>query len=288
VLLNGADMNAQMIRDGAAWFDPKFKSDLGEERLEIYAQSEQAARNEKRGLWQTEGAVAPWDFLKNEQRKKEIGASTLRSRASTTGRTELSSDSLIRTEKPDTSRSNSDMSWAASAEPKTWQKLEPAGEDFVVFVPSGGRFDRQPVPLGTQIVDVNVYAARDGMTIYGLMWVTGPAMGETDASVIKSVLQGFLRGIGAGYERTGGQFSCEPRSGTDVSTAGFTGRDFSLAGCTIPGVARVFTKSAGGNRHVYIGAAFYTQDDENVDRFLRSFRVGGAGTPTKVTSKRSK
>jgi len=57
VLLNGADIGAQMIRDGAAWFDTNTNRLSGTDR-DLYQQSEQAARNERRGLWQQENPVA--------------------------------------------------------------------------------------------------------------------------------------------------------------------------------------------------------------------------------------
>src|ERR1044072_1320207 len=52
VLLNDADIGAQMIRDGVASFDPTTGNRLSATDREIYQQSEQAARTEKRGLWQ--------------------------------------------------------------------------------------------------------------------------------------------------------------------------------------------------------------------------------------------
>src|ERR1044071_3700207 len=50
VFLNDADIGAQMIRDGVAWFDPSNGNRLSETNREVYQQSEQAARSEKRGL----------------------------------------------------------------------------------------------------------------------------------------------------------------------------------------------------------------------------------------------
>src|SRR5215211_6400181 len=62
VLLEGADVCAQMIRDGAAWVDPSTEHRLSATDREVYAQSEVAARNERRGLWQQEDPIAPWEF----------------------------------------------------------------------------------------------------------------------------------------------------------------------------------------------------------------------------------
>jgi endonuclease YncB( thermonuclease family) len=64
VLLGSTDIGAQMIRDGAAWLDPRNQHRLNATDQEVYQQSEQAARSERRGLWQDENAVAPWEFVK--------------------------------------------------------------------------------------------------------------------------------------------------------------------------------------------------------------------------------
>ena len=62
VTLNSVDVGAQMIRDGAAWFDASNQDRLSASDREVYQQSELAARNEKRGLWQAENPIAPWEL----------------------------------------------------------------------------------------------------------------------------------------------------------------------------------------------------------------------------------
>src|SRR5215216_4030429 len=66
VLLSTTDIGAQMIRDGAAWFDVNNMSRLSVSDRDVYQQSELAARNERRGLWQAENPTAPWEFVKAE------------------------------------------------------------------------------------------------------------------------------------------------------------------------------------------------------------------------------
>ena len=76
VLLNEADIGAQMIRDGAAWFDPNNLSNLSGKDREIYQQSEQAARGERRGLWQADNPTAPWEFVKARALRTDPRASS--------------------------------------------------------------------------------------------------------------------------------------------------------------------------------------------------------------------
>src|SRR5689334_8523815 len=72
VTLNNVDVGAQMIRDGAAWFDTNNQDRLSASDREIYQQSELAARNEKRGLWQSENPIAPWEFVKAKVQRRDL------------------------------------------------------------------------------------------------------------------------------------------------------------------------------------------------------------------------
>ena len=116
------------------------------------------------------------------------------------------------------------------------------------------------------------------------MWMTGPSRGETDASAINGTLHGFLGGIGQGYESAGGKFICEPQHSTDISLSGYSGREYDMKSCTVPAMARVFTKVSGGQRQMYIGAVFFAKEDPNVMKFLDSYTING-GTKDKTPAK---
>src|SRR6266850_2163345 len=64
VLFGDMDVGAQMIRDGVAWYDKTDEKRLSETEQRVYAESQEAARNERRGLWQDESPISPWDFRK--------------------------------------------------------------------------------------------------------------------------------------------------------------------------------------------------------------------------------
>ncbi len=127
--------------------------------------------------------------------------------------------------------------------------------------------------------------ARDGLAVYTLMWMTGPTNGESDAAAINATLSGFTKGVGAGYESIGGRFICEPRSDSDISSGGYSGLEFDLKGCTIPAMARAYTKIVGGQRQIYIAAVFYGRDDTNVSKFLDSFNVNSGNSKTRAAAK---
>src|ERR1043166_3968163 len=83
VTLNNVDIGAQMIRDGVAWFDASNQDRLSASDREVYQQSELAARNEKRGWWQGENPIAPWEFVKAKAQRRQTAASVNAANAAT-------------------------------------------------------------------------------------------------------------------------------------------------------------------------------------------------------------
>ena len=59
VYLGGVNITLQMIRDGVAWSN---KSYAYPEGYYVYEQAEQAARGERRGLWQDPSPTPPWAY----------------------------------------------------------------------------------------------------------------------------------------------------------------------------------------------------------------------------------
>lgn len=51
VFVNGNDIGIQMVRDGAASFNSNYETELSSLTRQLYFESEQAARREKRGIW---------------------------------------------------------------------------------------------------------------------------------------------------------------------------------------------------------------------------------------------
>ena len=314
VTLNGVDVGAQMIRDGVAWFDPSNQDRLSASDREVYQQSELAARNEKRGLWQGEHPIAPWEFAKAKAQRREpaagVNAVTPAAKTPKRAESELTNLTLMTAARMNSAASSSttasssasagassatppseawarpadpDTAWATDTSPKQWRPFKPAGENFSAEMPAGGRHLKLPVPLqdgSGGSIDLNIYMVRDGYAVYTTMWLTGPTYGETDRAVLDQAVRSFLKGLGIGYERTGGgEFSCELESERKLSIAGYAGSEYDLPSCTVPGKVRVFTKVIGGQRQMYIGGAFSWRPDRNVSRFLNSFTVTSVRTP---------
>lgn len=295
VLLNNADIGAQMIRDGAAWFDVNNVSRLSGSDREVYQQSELAARNERRGLWQAEKPTAPWEFVKAQA----LGRNTVvsvpstplakardnRPRPGLTNLSLLTTRSVAAAPAPATTPSvtDEDLAWALpSPVRKNWGPLRPEGENFSALVPQGGAMRTIPVPSGTETVDTHVYLVRDGESIFSIMWVTGPSEGETDQDALNYSMRRYLEGVGEGFEARGksvgrpAAFSCDLENEKDISMDGYTGSEFNLSSCTVPGYARIFTRVVNNKRQMYVATVFYMAEDENVRRFMKSFTVSSS------------
>lgn len=62
ILLNGTDVNLQMVNRGYAWHYVKYeKEQMLEDRL-IYRAAEALAKSRRLGLWDDKDPVAPWEF----------------------------------------------------------------------------------------------------------------------------------------------------------------------------------------------------------------------------------
>jgi endonuclease YncB( thermonuclease family) len=292
VLLNDADIGAQMIRDGAAWFDPNNGNRLGPTNREVYQQSEQAARSEKRGLWQEENPVAPWEFVRAEaQRRNPVASSkevvTTTQPKRTGPASELNNLTLMmgrmNAAPAPPAIAEPTGAWARSTSRKNWSRLHPPGESFSVDIPEEGERLTVSVPMGDQMVDVHTYMVREGWAVYSLAWFKGPSLGESDDLAFKSLLKDFLKGAAEGYKRGSGDsnFKCQPRTQKNISQSGFSGVEYDMSSCTVPSLVRMFTKVVDNERQVYIATVAYGEEDENVTRFIKSFTVGRVSTVTR-------
>ena len=286
VLLDNADIGAQMIRDGAAWFDTNTNRLSGTDR-DVYQQSEQAARNERRGLWQQESPVAPWEFVRDEALRRspamslksilpEAKPAPKRPVPELTNLT-LMTAGIAAAQPPSPSVTNPNMTLAAPGPTGgKWRLLRPAGANFSALVPEDGKHTAVPGPVG----ESNVYVGRDGWSVYAITWVTAPSMGETDKDAISVSLDLFIKGVGQGFQNRGESvgrpttFECELQNEKNISQGGYTGSEFDLSSCTVPARARVFTRVVDDQRQMYLAAVFYMQEDENVTRFIKSFTIG--------------
>jgi hypothetical protein len=262
----------------------------------VYQQSEDAARSERRGLWQQENPIAPWEFVKEVAMRRNPVATLnavapARKPASDRPVSELTNLTLmasrIAAAPPPASGVNpSELpGLLVPVDGGNWRVLRPPRESFSAFVPEEGELKTVPIPGGDRVIDTHVYMGRDGRSAFAVSWFTGPTYGESDVDAIKYSLTSFLKGVGVGIDaRNPGQglnFSCELQNEKDISMRGFTGLEFDLTSCTIPARARVFSRAINGDRQMYIATVFYMEQNNNVARFINSFTITA---PTKSGS----
>jgi hypothetical protein len=277
VSFEGIDIGAQMIRDGAAWVDPSTQHRLSATDREVYQQSEAAARSERRGLWQQENPVAPWEFARALAMRKAPAATlntvSLAKRPAPDRPTpELNSLTLMASRIAAAARPANGNSPAlpegflAPVNGGNWRVLRPARESFSVLVPEEGEMQDLPDKNGMKYV--HFWRGRDGRASFAVLWLSGPTYGESDADAIKEGAESFLKSFG---QETA--ISCESlQNEKDVSMRGFVGSEFEFK-CRIPIKVRVFTRVINGDRQVYMAMVLYMEKDDNVDRFINSFTI---------------
>lgn len=290
VLLNNTDVGAQMIRDGAAWVDVNSSSRLNATDREVYEQSEHAARGERRGLWQAENPVAPWEFVKNEALRRNPVAQLNAISPAKTAKTDrpipeltnltLMSSRLASPAGLDPAR-KAELAKLMSGPPKSWFRFRPEGQNFSILAPADGDYDLMPDTPGDQIVDPHSYMVRDGLVGYVVAWMKTPTNGRTEEQTLEEASVGFLRNAhrNAANADGGSQFPCDAGPGKSISMNGYVGKEFDLSSCPLPFKARVYIRKNGNYLHVYMAAAAYLQEDQNVNRFLESFTIGSPQKP---------
>lgn len=70
VYLDNIDISAQILRDGAAWYNLPESNSHNQADRENYQAMEVAAKSEKRGIWGIENLKPAWEFRAEKERKK--------------------------------------------------------------------------------------------------------------------------------------------------------------------------------------------------------------------------
>jgi endonuclease YncB( thermonuclease family) len=253
VLVNNVDIGQQMIRDGAARFDRRRERNLRVQDRIAYIESETAAHNEKRGVWQ-DGVVWP-------EPQAAAHASD-------------SSNSEAGGRDPFHSASRDELAKKAASKPASasagvyWPMFTPAGADFSLRVPPGGRdfpFDI-PLPSG-ETVKASMYVVLHPNVDYSTIWAVGPNLKQNLPVMLESSLDALSEALKArGYP-------CEFSKAKDVSMNGYKVHEYSLQGCIYKGGVRVFHKVEGKDLRVYTIAVVSTGDKPSLaDEFLTSFK----------------
>jgi endonuclease YncB( thermonuclease family) len=282
VFLNGIDIGSQMLRDGAAWYDHATDYQLTESDRDLYAKCEAAARAEKRGLWQQESPVAPWEYRRIQQAKlQSIGNSNsgLRSKSGLeTKQATLSNTDLMGALIAGPGSSNAVPGLRPIAEKGSfdrWTSYESPIARFSVLIPSNAlAASTTTADANGQPVTFDLLSAGNERAFMVLVSGKGPNENRTDSTTLDESIQGLIGGMNKAAARRGssGMLSLKPTR--DLKLADYVGRQYSLTGNLFSGTARVFTKQIGNERQIFVLFALTHPGSEGIgSQFLNSFKI---------------
>lgn len=283
VFLNGVDVGSQMLRDGVAWFDHSTDYGLKDSDRDLYAQCEQAARAEKRGLWQDASPVSPWEYRRIQKEKLEQMAAarwpSLR----------------LKSRREKASFSNSDVmgalmsgSTSSSEVPglrpivengsfDRWTSFDSPIGHFSVMIPSSGLEGSMVTSdANGHSVALNVVRALGDRAHLLVIEARGPDINLTDSAFIDKSIHEFIRSVNQDKVQrgrsAGEMLSLKPVR--DLKLANYYGRQYYLQNELFSGTVRVFTKRLGGDRELFAVLALARPGGEGVVRqFLNSFKI---------------
>lgn len=278
VMLGEMDVCAQMIRDGVAWYKSD-EGDLSQLDRQVYQASQEAARTERRGLWQDESPLAPWDFRQAQLATADPNMVSLR-RLPPLGRrgnqSGLSSEDLMGgVLQPGSIAGQPDVkSLSSEGSPVRWLKYQPADKHFAILFPSDGREVTYPILDGQgKTMDLHYLIGSNPSNFYFLMWATGPNGSATDTSAAGDAIDGLLSGINRATARTKGVV-VTATPGRSLKLDGYAGQQYALRAGPVSGVVRVLTKQIGEAREVFVLCVLNAPDTEaSGNAFLNSFKI---------------
>jgi endonuclease YncB( thermonuclease family) len=248
VYLGQTDIGQQMIRDGVAWYDKSGDNGLSELERRLYLESEQAARSERRGIWQDDQPLPPWEFRQAKSRQAAAGTTAQNSLPKTTGGT-ISGARQKAVPRPDTSN---------------WQRFAPEGEAFSILLP--------PVPVESQKErDTEVlshYRVRSEGLIYEVLKCKNPE-GESPEVIFNNFT--FFQDFFHRASREHG-ISADIYPQRDLPPLnGYAGKQYEIFVNSLHGMANIYIS----RRYIYIvSVAGGYEGDPRVDQFLASFKIG--------------
>jgi endonuclease YncB( thermonuclease family) len=285
VLLENMDVGAQMLRDGVGWYNKSDETLLGEIERQVYQKSQEAACNERRGLWQEPSPISPWDYRKSQLAQvappvKPAKVATFDTslnlpRKSASARPGFSSEDLLGgLVQPGSVAGKPQLKpLSPNGSPGRWLRYQPADQHFSILAPSDALEVTVPV-LGSdgKSMDLHYILGTAGTSFYYLLWTKGPNGDSTDASTAAEAIKGMLAGINHSTANTGIYVTANPDQVLNVS--GYGGRQYTLdAGPAPGGVVRILSKQIGDQRELFLLCVVSPNTDTSGTNFLNSFKI---------------
>jgi len=281
IILNGIDIGSQMLRDGVAWYDRASGYQLTQSDRDLYEQCEQAARNEKRGLWQDPAAVAPWEFRKAQLAKLngDNPASSFRQEQARKQRANQSfsnADLLGGAIGPGAIAGSPNLKpISASGGPGRWTRFESVSEHFSILIPSDGvEGTHSVVDAEGHTHQFHFLAGGNDSAMYLVLAASEPNGKNTDASAADEVVKGFINSMNIDFEKAGLGERATATPVRNLTLNGYGGKEYRLRGPASVGVIRVFSKQDGDRRSIIVLSVLARPGGESADdQFLNSFKI---------------
>lgn len=291
VMLNGIDVGSQMIRDGVAWYDRTVEYSLSPGDRDLYARCEQAARDEKRGLWSDAKAIAPWEFRKSQAAAATATATaTAKANADVprsfsaiwahrkSGASKVLSNRFLGAGQvePGAIAGNPTMKQIApDSAPDEWTVFQSAAPRFSIRVPSNSYLYEYPVlDSSLKIVNLNYLVGLNDGTVYMLMWTRGANENLTDALAADLTMQGLMSGLNEYFEKKGDKFNAASfTDGRNMSRGGYAGKNYSVSAGVLSGSAWIVSREVGDERQLFAVVVFASPGADTGYDFVNSLKI---------------
>jgi endonuclease YncB( thermonuclease family) len=260
VFCDDRDVGLQMIRDGVAWFDRSYESELGAQSQRLYADSEQAARSEHRGIWQDSSPVPPWEWRQAKADKSYNGTTNAVAAVKKSSTTNVALPGI--TTPPVKAHS-------VKTEAPKWPTFSPSGNLFSLRMPGGAReFSAEVTVPNGRSINATFRWVNHLKIGYLAVWASGPYENQTISALFDRTVDA-LNDAAAAHG-----LPCEFFQEKDNSMRGFTGRRYKVRGCYFNGAIRNYFKIEGKTMKViFVGVMSEVPDDPAVKEFLESFEI---------------
>jgi len=281
IISDGIDIGSQMVRDGVAWYDRSTDFGLTDADRLLYARCEQAAREEKRGLWSDAKPVSPWEFrraqaanlnaIENPTATRPAVRSSLR-----TGELAFTNIDLVGGEVgPGSIAGNPTFAPVAPhAAADEWVTFRSPAPQFSIRVPGNSYQYEYPILDGEKkVVSVNYVVGSTDEGVFALMWWNGSNDGATDATVADVTIQGLIRGINRAFQAKALGVQAVAGSGTYLRLGIYAGKQYPVSAGPLSGLARVVSRQIGTQRELFAIAWFTDEGSQSGLEFSSSLKI---------------
>jgi micrococcal nuclease len=282
VFLNDIDVGSQMIRDGVAWYDTTVITGLSVGDQNIYAQCEQAARSEKRGLWADQNPVSPWEFRKAQLAKQQSAVTPVVAPVNPP-KPRASTQALKNNDFFGSAFGGGSSAGAPTVHPVSengsadrWMRLESAQEHYSVLMPSNsveGSFGDLGSKQGPAFFRFITGGSAEAFCVF--VSAKGPLISKTEAEIadetMKQLIEGMNQAASAHYEY---DRILSIKSSRPVKVDSLSGKQYVLRSEAISGTGQVLTRKFGEAQEIFVIFALTQPGSEALGtRFLSSFKL---------------